>query len=156
MKLGWCEGLNPGEMADHLIRFTKDDWLKIVDSLGEPLTDRISALLEPMNHGAWDGVDSTVGELIRLSGEISGRMVDAEKYRRVPEPMRDLFESEGQEIVTATLRLLESVNARIQVGMIEKLLRAMGPALECEGCALKETLESIENVLSHSYLDLAP
>ena len=148
--------MNPSEMADRLARFTKDDWLKIIDSLGEPLIDRISALLEPINHGAWGGVDSTVGELIRLCEEISRRMVDAEKYRKVPEPMRSLFESEGQEIVTVTLRLLESANARIQVGMIERRLREMGPMPECDSCSLKEALESIENVLSHSYLNLAP
>ena len=148
--------MNPSEMADYLVSFTREDWLKVIGSLEETFTDRVNALLEPNNCEAEKGVGAAVDELMRLGEEINRRMADSEKYRRVPEPLRSFFETQGHAAIAAGLRLLESANARIQVEEIERKLREVSLSDECEGCDLKEALESIEKVLSSSYLDLAP
>jgi len=149
-------GLNPSELACRLASLTDDDWLRVIGSLEEPLIDRISALIEPIDREPEQGVGPAVDELIEVGDEINRGILDSEKYRRIPEPIRGFFETHGYETLTLGVRLLESANARLQVEEIRRKLRDLSVREECSECNLMDAIEAIEKVLSSSYLDVSP
>jgi hypothetical protein len=131
----------------------KEDWEQVFKHL-ETIT------IDACNQGGATDSQAYVSKvalrtkLIAALKTMERSLKDAGTYRKVPEELRELFESDTDTLPKIGVRLRESTNARLQMHYVREYLDMVKLNHEkCDECEITEILKAIDEVSRTSYLE---
>jgi hypothetical protein len=146
--------LNPDQLADFLASIEKEDWGQFLKHL-ETIT--IDACSQGGAHDsqAYENKVALKSKLITALRTMERPLKDAMIYRKIPEELRTLFESDSYTLLKTGIRLKESANARLQMHYVREYLDMvrLNHGSKCDECEITEILKAIDKVSHTSYLE---
>jgi hypothetical protein len=147
--------LNPDQLADFLVSMEKEDWEQVLEHL-ETISIDAWPQEDILDSQAYASKIALRTKLITALKTMERSLEDAKTYRKIPEELRTLFESDSDTLLKTGIRLKESANARLQMHYVREYLDMvkLNQGSKCDECEITEILKAIDKVSRTSYLEL--